>query len=126
MASFVRELQLEICKSLESVDSVKFKSDEWQREEGGGGISCVLQNGKTFEKAGVNVSVVYGKLSKATAQQMSTREMDVKELDEFYATGISLVIHPHNPMAPTVHLNYRYFEIAGEVEPKYWWFGLCF
>ena len=66
--------------------------------------------GNVFEKAGVNVSVVHGTLSPQAAASMGGgHELEGKDLD-FFATGVSLVLHPHNPMAPTVHANYRYFE----------------
>jgi len=105
----------------------KFKIDRWERDQGGEGISCILQDGNVFEKAGVNISIVYGKLPEAAVQQMKSRN---KEIDPskgpypFFVAGISIVMHPHNPYAPTVHLNYRYFEIKNEDEsPKLWWFG---
>jgi coproporphyrinogen III oxidase len=126
MASFVRQLQLEIVGELQLIDGNQFLTDQWHRPEGGGGISCVLQDGKVFEKAGVNVSVVYGKLPEESARQMRSRGKAIQEGGEcrFFATGISMVLHPHNPMAPTIHLNYRYFEVenAGG-EPETWWFG---
>ena len=76
-----------------------------------------------FEKAGVNVSVVHGTLSPQAAQSMGGgHELKGKDLD-FFATGISLVLHPHNPMAPTVHANYRYFERGEGEKPGSWWFG---
>ena len=76
-----------------------------------------------FEKAGVNVSVVHGTLSQQAAQSMGGgHELQGKDLD-FFATGISLVLHPHNPMAPTVHANYRYFERGEGQKDGSWWFG---
>lgn len=125
MEAFVRHLQNEIVTELERVDGTPFQRDSWTRPEGGGGTSCVLQNGKVFEKAGVNVSVVHGELSPAAAQQMRSRGKDLGDKPaRFFATGVSMVLHPQNPMAPTVHLNYRYFEIQDENgQPKYWWFG---
>lgn len=92
-ADFVRELE-----SLEENGS-KFKIDRWMRKEGGGGITCVLQDGEVFEKAGVNISVVTGDLPPSAVQQMRSRG---KVLDEgslpFFAAGVSAVIHPRNPM----------------------------
>jgi coproporphyrinogen III oxidase len=79
---------------------------------GGGGRTRVLQNGRVFEKAGVNVSIVKSKLSKGTIAQMKSRGKEIYGAEApFYACGISLVLHPHNPMAPTVHANFRYFEV---------------
>ncbi|KAF9974679.1 Coproporphyrinogen-III oxidase [Actinomortierella ambigua] len=128
MEAFVKELQAEITKEIEKVDGgAKFRVDRWERAEGGDGISMVLQDGKVFEKAGVGVSVVYGMLPPAAVAQMKSRNPNIKSTGEavpFFATGISCVMHPLNPNAPTVHFNYRYFEIGGEDgEPVNWWFG---
>ncbi|KAJ3129498.1 Coproporphyrinogen-III oxidase [Nowakowskiella sp. JEL0407] len=135
MEEFVRKLQLEIVEAIEGVEGEsggRFKRDEWLRKEGGMGRSCVLQEGKVFEKAGVGVSVVHGPLPPAMHAQMRAR--NVTGLGEpgehsytMFAAGISLVMHPHNPNAPTVHLNYRYFEIYDpfnkDAKPVSWWFG---
>ncbi|KAI1317450.1 Coproporphyrinogen-III oxidase [Mortierella claussenii] len=131
MEEFVKQLQEEITAGLEEVDGeAKFKVDRWTRAEGGDGISMVLQDGKVFEKAGVAVSVVYGMLPPAAVAQMRAQHPNIGDsTDEgvpFFATGISCVIHPHNPHAPTVHFNYRYFELGGTKdgdEPISWWFG---
>jgi coproporphyrinogen III oxidase len=127
MGEYIKSLQLQITKEIESLDGRKFKIDRWERKQGGEGISCILQDGNVFEKAGVNISIVHGKLPEAAVQQMKSRN---KEIDPskgpypFFAAGISIVMHPHNPYAPTVHLNYRYFEINNEDgTPKLWWFG---
>ena len=127
MESFIKAHQKQIVAALEEVDGTKFKVDSWQRPEGGGGITCVLQDGKVFEKAGVNTSVVYGHLPRAAIQKMRVNH---KALDpsveslEFFAAGLSLVLHPKNPMAPTVHLNYRYFETADDQgNTGAWWYG---
>ncbi|KAF9917958.1 Coproporphyrinogen-III oxidase, partial [Modicella reniformis] len=128
MEEFVKRMQQEVTAGLEKVDGeAKFKIDRWTRAEGGDGISMVLQDGKVFEKAGVAVSVVYGMLPPAAAQ-MRAQHPDIAETNEaltFFATGISCVIHPHNPNAPTVHFNYRYFELGHDEkgEPISWWFG---
>ncbi|KAK4133268.1 hypothetical protein BT67DRAFT_424191 [Trichocladium antarcticum] len=130
MEKFVKEQQKEIVRALEEVDGTKFRVDEWQRKEGGGGITCVLQDGKVFEKAGVGVSVVYGTLPKPAILKMRANHKNIADEDaipeslEFFAAGLSLVVHPKNPMAPTVHLNYRYFETAKEDGSSgAWWFG---
>ena len=125
MEQLCMEVQERLCRSLEEFEDKKFRVDRWTREEGGGGISCVLQDGKTFEKAGVNISVVHGNLPPAAVKQMRARGKDLPEDKTlpFYAVGISCVIHPVNPMVPTFHFNYRYFEIndgAGKID---WWFG---
>ncbi|KAF9109286.1 Coproporphyrinogen-III oxidase [Mortierella sp. AM989] len=127
---FVKQIQKEITEGLEKVDGeAKFTVNNWTRTEGGGGTSMVLQDGKVFEKAGVGVSVVYGMLPPAAVEQMRAQHPNISRTDEalpFFATGISCVIHPHNPHAPTVHFNYRYFEVGGNDnngEPVSWWFG---
>ena len=87
--------------------------DRWTRSEGGGGISCILQDGHTFEKAGVNISVVHGNIPPAAVAQMNARGKKLPEGKEmpFFACGISSVIHPKNPHIPTIHFNFRYFEV---------------
>ena len=127
MEAFVKEQQQVIIRELESIDGGKFLVDKWERPNGGGGISCVLQDGEVFEKAGVNISIVYGNLPKAAIQRMRANH---KALDPnvdslpYFACGLSLVIHPRNPMAPTVHLNVRYFETSNaDGTPNTWWFG---
>ncbi len=127
MEQFIKQKQQEIVKSLEAVDGSRFAIDSWERPKGGGGITCVLQDGNVFEKAGVNTSVVYGTLPREAISKMRVNH---KALDagveslEFFAAGLSLVLHPINPMAPTVHLNYRYFETANhDGSTNAWWFG---
>ena len=127
MESFIKQQQREIVSQLEAIEGKSFRKDEWARPEGGGGITCVLQDGNVFEKAGVNISVVYGTLPRAAIEKMRVNHRamsaDVDRLD-FFAAGLSMVLHPHNPHAPTVHLNYRYFETANEDgSPQAWWFG---
>lgn len=93
-------------------------TDEWQRDGGGGGRTKVISNGHVFEKGGVNVSEVYGTLPEAVKQTLKV------DGDGFFACGISLVLHPYNPMMPTVHANFRYFELynsAGNMTDQ--WFG---
>ncbi|MBA2664056.1 MAG: oxygen-dependent coproporphyrinogen oxidase [Bradymonadaceae bacterium] len=121
MEALVHGVQDTICQAIEALDGQSFREDCWQRPGGGGGRSRVLQDGNVFEKAGVGVSVVMGELSAEAAAQMGGGR-EVGDLS-FYATGISLVFHPHNPMAPTVHANYRYFERGDGSQPGSWWFG---
>ncbi|XP_060786925.1 oxygen-dependent coproporphyrinogen-III oxidase, mitochondrial [Neoarius graeffei] len=126
MEMLIMETQAEFCRALQEVDGGTFKVDHWSREEGGGGISCVLQDSKVFEKAGVNVSVVFGHLSEEAAKQMRSRGKVLKAKDgklPFIAMGVSSVIHPKNPHIPTVHFNYRYFEVEEADGTKQWWFG---
>jgi coproporphyrinogen III oxidase len=115
VSQFMQQLQDEICQGLETADGLgKFQEDSWQREEGGGGRSRVMSGGAVFEQGGVNFSEVWG--DKLPPSILAQRPEAAGS--GFYATGTSMVLHPHNPYIPTVHLNYRYFE-AGSV----WWFG---
>jgi coproporphyrinogen III oxidase len=117
--SFITHLQNEICQALEDVDGkAKFQEDQWQREGGGGGVSRILSEGNVFEKSGVNRSEVHGEVTPALAKQLNSNG------SYFFATGISLVIHPFNPMAPTTHANFRYFELYDDKKNKIdSWFG---
>ena len=126
MEEAIRQKQKDIVFALEQIDGTRFQSDEWKRPNGGGGTSCVLQDGNVFEKAGVNISVVYGTLTKGGIAAMRQNHKNVKDVDnlDFYALGLSLVLHPHNPMAPTVHMNCRYFETMNpDGTPQAAWFG---
>lgn len=108
-AELVRSIQDEICTELEKIDGqAKFEEDLWERPGGGGGRTRIIRNGKVFEKGGVNTSEVYGILPDVMQKRLGV------DGAEFYATGVSLVIHPVNPLVPTVHLNYRYFEMYNE------------
>jgi coproporphyrinogen III oxidase len=100
-----------------------FREDEWSREGGGGGVSRVLTDGATFEKAGINRSVVEGVLPAAMAQRIGGRIGGAPEA-EFFAAGMSVVVHPRSPRVPTVHLNVRYLEIGDAAgAPLDSWFG---
>ncbi|XP_058411646.1 oxygen-dependent coproporphyrinogen-III oxidase, mitochondrial [Diceros bicornis minor] len=127
MELLILETQAQVCQALAQVDGgARFSVDRWERKEGGGGISCVLQDGHVFEKAGVSVSVVHGNLSEEAAKQMRSRGKNLKTKDgklPFSAMGVSSVIHPKNPHAPTIHFNYRYFEVEEADGNKQWWFG---
>ncbi|KAH7320292.1 Coproporphyrinogen III oxidase [Stachybotrys elegans] len=127
MEKFIKEQQQVIVEALEKLDGKKFRKDEWNRPGGGGGITCVLQDGNVFEKAGVNISVVYGSLPRSAVETMRVNHKNLDTSAEslgFFAAGLSMVLHPHNPMAPTVHLNYRYFETANaDGSSQAWWFG---
>lgn len=109
----ILQWQDEICKALEAEDGrARFQEDLWERAEGGGGRTRIMENGEVFEKGGVNTSAVYGELPDSLRQLMHT------EHRFFFAAGLSLVIHPLNPYVPTVHANWRYFELydaAGQV-----------
>lgn len=114
------QLQDSICKALEQEDGKgKFHEDKWIREEGGGGRTRILQGGNVIEKGGVNYSAVHGPvpefLQKNTEHSAATGSKTV----QFYATGVSIVIHPNSPMVPIIHMNVRYFEMDNGVS----WFG---
>jgi coproporphyrinogen III oxidase len=99
------------------------REDHWQREGGGGGVSRMLLEGNTFEKAGINRSAVEGPLAPQLAQRIGAHPAGLDDTT-FFVTGLSLVVHPRSPMVPTVHLNIRYFEItgsSGRVQDA--WFG---
>ncbi len=114
-----REIQKGICEGLERIDQgARFHEDLWERTGGGGGLTKILNNGRIIEKGGVNFSAVHGdtpeKIAKALGFGAST----------FYATGVSIVLHPHNPFMPIIHMNIRYFEMTPEDEGEStYWFG---
>lgn len=115
----INALQNDICKELEVCDDkALFKTDQWQREEGGGGITKVIADGNVFEKGGVNTSVVFGAVTDAMRKQL------VIDGQHWFACGISSVLHPCNPFVPTVHFNYRYFELYDDTGKLIdCWFG---
>ena len=117
----IHQLQDTICQKLEEVDGkAKFVQDEWQRAEGkgGGGLTRIIQNGNVFEKGGVNISVVYGEVTDKMRKFMNL------EGETWFACGISSVLHPANPFVPTIHFNYRMFELYNDKEEvSDRWFG---
>ncbi|GAB2762949.1 oxygen-dependent coproporphyrinogen oxidase [Actinomadura fibrosa] len=117
--SYIQDLQDRITSNLEDIDSEAFfKEDLWNREEGGGGRTRVIENGAVFEKGGVNISKVHGPLAPAMQQYFNVGNVN------FFACGLSLVLHPKNPMVPTVHANWRYFEMYDKAENTIdSWFG---
>ena len=116
---YIQILQDRITSKLEAVDGVaQFQEDIWKRPEGGGGRTRVIENGYVFEKGGVNISAVHGQLPKTMQQHFGVADAN------FFACGLSLVLHPKNPMVPTVHANWRYFEMydaVGNIVDQ--WFG---
>lgn len=109
-----KEIQDEICQTLEKLDgSASFEEELWEREGGGGGRTRIIQNGRILEKGGVNFSAVYGKLPETLKKSFGVDE------DDFFATGVSIVIHPNNPLVPIIHMNIRYFELNDQIR----WFG---
>ena len=119
MKEYVQYLQNQIISELENEDGkALFQIDEWEREGGGGGITRILENGAVFEKAGVNTSAVHGTLPDRMARVLNV------PATQFFATGVSLVIHPQSPFVPTVHANFRYFALGEDLHnPIDQWFG---
>lgn len=117
--AYIQQLQDTITAKLEEVDGkATFQEDIWKRPEGGGGRTRVIENGAVFEKGGVNISGVHGELPDSMKAYFKVKE------GNFFACGLSLVLHPKNPMVPTVHANWRYFELyneQGEIVDQ--WFG---
>jgi coproporphyrinogen III oxidase len=116
---YIHELQDSITSTLQDIDGeATFEEDIWKRPEGGGGRTRIIQNGAIFEKGGVNISGVHGKLPESMQNYFGVKDVD------FFACGLSLVLHPKNPMVPTVHANWRYFEMYdanGTIVDQ--WFG---
>lgn len=114
IAAAYQTIQDEITAGLEKLDgSSVFVEELWQREGGGGGRTRIIQNGNVLEKGGVNFSAVHGKLPEAIKQSFKVNEED------FFATGVSIVLHPNNPWVPIIHMNIRYFELGESIR----WFG---
>jgi len=117
---YLLSLQDIICNAFEQLDGrAAFIEDSWQREEGGGGRSRVMEGGAVFEKAGINFSHVYGAVLPPSATS-SRPELAGRS---FQAMGVSLVIHPHNPYVPTSHANVRFFVAEKDGADPVWWFG---
>lgn len=113
----MQEGQAKLTKAFADIDGkTTFKPHTWQHHSGGGGTAMVLENGNVFEKAGVNVSATYG----AAVPPSLARQHPGIEGKPYFATGISMVLHPQNPYVPAFHANYRYFEVG---ESNVWWFG---
>lgn len=116
---YIEQLQDQITSRLEAIDKkATFKEDLWKRPGGGGGRTRVIEDGNVFEKGGVNISAVHGPLPVAMQKYFNVGDVD------FFACGLSLVLHPKSPMVPTVHANWRYFEMydkEGNVVRS--WFG---
>lgn len=109
-----QKIQDKICVALAAADGGgQFEEEIWTREGGGGGRTRVFQNGNVIEKGGVNFSAVYGKLPEAVKKAFKV------DNDEFFAAGVSIVIHPSNPFVPIIHMNIRYFEMDEQTR----WFG---
>ena len=120
VGEYLRSLQQRIVSALEDVDGKeKFRSDDWEREAGGGGLSRILADGAVFEQAGVGYSHVFGTEMPPSATK-SRPELAGRG---FQAMGVSLVIHPKNPYVPTTHANFRFFCAEADDGEPVWWFG---
>ena len=119
--TYLLALQADICAQLEAVDTeATFIKDQWEKPDNkGNGLTRVLTNGKVFEQAGVNYSIVHGDDMPASATALRPELAGRR----FTALGVSLVIHPHNPYVPTSHANVRFFLAEKDGEDPIWWFG---
>ncbi len=122
IAADYQQIQNEICTALEAADGkAKFEEEKWEREGGGGGRTRVIQNGAVLEKGGVNFSAVHGQLPDNVKKAFGV------EQDDFFATGVSIVIHPNHPLVPIIHMNIRYFEMPSSIgvgsQPVRWFGG---
>lgn len=114
IAEEYQRIQDEICAAIELLDGkARFEEERWEREGGGGGRTRIIQNGNILEKGGVNFSAVHGKLPESIKKAFGV------DSDDFFATGVSIVIHPNNPHVPIIHMNIRYFELNERTR----WFG---
>ncbi len=114
ISEWFKDLQDSICRAIEQADGkAVFQEDLWTREGGGGGRSRIIQEGKVIEKGGVNFSAVYGETPETILRALKLEKAD------FFATGVSIVMHPKNPYVPIIHMNVRYFEMTNGI----WWFG---
>jgi coproporphyrinogen III oxidase len=121
IAEWLKSLQDSICNALETEDGLaKFKEEIWTREEGGGGRSRVIENGSVIEKGGVMFSAVTGKTPDFLFKEKEHSISNTKVSDTtFFATGVSIVIHPQSPLVPIIHMNIRYFEMSNGIK----WLG---
>lgn len=117
--NYLLDVQARIVAAMEAIDGKPFFTDSWDRPEGGGGISRVIEEGNVFERGGVNFSHVMGNnlppSAAASRPELAGRKWE--------AMGVSVVLHPRNPYAPTVHMNVRFFTTYAKDTPAVWWFG---
>lgn len=114
IAERYKKIQDQICAGLEKLDgAAAFEEEIWQRDGGGGGRTRIIQHGNAIERGGVNFSAVHGRLPETVQKAFKVDESD------FFATGVSIVIHPNNPFVPIIHMNIRYFELNEQTR----WFG---
>jgi coproporphyrinogen III oxidase len=117
--TYLLGLQTRLVEAFENIDGKPFLRDGWERPEGGGGISRILEDGNVFERGGVGFSHVMGKNLPPTAAA-NRPEIAGREWE---AMGVSLVLHPRNPYVPTVHMNVRFFNATADGAEPVWWFG---
>ncbi|MBC7488752.1 MAG: oxygen-dependent coproporphyrinogen oxidase [Glaciimonas sp.] len=117
--SYLLDLQARVVAVMEQIDGKSFSTDNWERAEGGGGISRIIEEGNVLERGGIGFSHVMGKTLPPSAA-VNWPELAGRQWE---AMGVSLVIHPHNPHAPTVHMNVRFFNTTAEGQEPTWWFG---
>jgi coproporphyrinogen III oxidase len=116
---YLLDLQARIVGALEAIDGASFRRDAWVRDEGGGGVSRLIEDGAVFERGGVNFSHVTG----STLPPSATQHRPELAGRNWEASGVSLVLHPRNPYAPTVHMNVRFFVAKADDAAPVWWFG---
>lgn len=120
ISTWFQGLQDRICQALEDADGgARFTQDLWERPGGGGGRSRIITNGAVIEKGGVGFSAVHGEATEGTRRQLGLTDRSAGPPPTFFATGVSIVLHPHNPMVPIIHMNVRYFEMS----TGHNWFG---
>ena len=120
VTSYLKQLQIQCCKQFQALDTDKsFIEDSWQHDSGGGGITRVIENGRVFEKGGVNFSHIVGK----SLPQAASASRPLIAGKPFEATGVSIVMHPVNPFIPTCHMNVRFFIADPGSNNPVWWFG---
>jgi len=132
-STFFQALQKNMLELLNAKDSQRFQCDPWQHHEGGGGITAVIEQGHVFEKGGVNFSAIHGKALPKAASDFDTqhtlnnavnlKDPPLRAASPYTATGLSVVLHPYNPYAPTCHANWRFFETTDKQGRPLWWFG---
>lgn len=117
VADWFRSLQLDICRQLEEEDGKgRFIEDSWERPGGGGGHTRIFDKGHVIEKGGVNFSAVHGK---PPASIVKNAGLNPETATDFFASGVSIVLHPENPNVPIIHMNVRYFDLGDQA----WWVG---
>ncbi len=117
--AYLVNLQESLCSSFSGCDDAVWQDDEWRRAEGGGGRSRVLADGRSIEKAGINISHIRGVSLPASATEHRPELAGCS----FEAMGLSLVVHPQNPYVPTAHANVRFFIAEKDAADPIWWFG---